>query len=61
VAGWFVTIFVGNFAAGQIGRLWTLTSAAQFFLILAGVAGASGLLLLWARVDVVSTREQQSV
>jgi POT family proton-dependent oligopeptide transporter len=61
VAGWFVTIFAGNFAAGQIGRLWTLTSPAQFFLILALFAGASGLLLLWARVDVVSTREQQSV
>ena len=61
VAGWFLTIFAGNFAAGQIGRLWSQISAAQFFLTLAGFAGASGLLLLWARDDVVLTREQQSV
>jgi proton-dependent oligopeptide transporter, POT family len=61
VAGWFLTIFAGNFAAGQIGRLWSQISAAQFFVILAGFAGTSGLLLLWARGDVVLTREQQSV
>ena len=60
VAGWFLTIFAGNFAAGQIGRLWSQISAAQFFLTLAGFAGASGLLLLWARDEVVVAREQRS-
>ncbi len=61
VAGWFLTIFVGNFAAGQIGRLWSQISPVQFFLTLAGFAGVSALFMLWAREDVVLTREQQSV
>lgn len=61
VAGWFLTIFAGNFAAGQIGRLWSQISAVQFFLTLAGFAGASGLLLRWARDDAVLPRKQQSV
>ncbi len=60
VAGWFLTIFAGNFAAGQIGRLWSQISPALFFLTLAGFAGASGLLLLWARDEVVLAREQRS-
>jgi POT family proton-dependent oligopeptide transporter len=59
-AGWFLTIFAGNFAAGQIGRLWSQITAAQFFLTLAGFAGVSALLLLWARDDAVLTRKLQS-
>lgn len=49
VAAWFLTIFTGSLAAGLVGTLWSKTSHAAFFLLLAALAlCAAG--LLW-RLD----------
>jgi proton-dependent oligopeptide transporter, POT family len=47
VASWYLAIFAGSLAAGQVGRLWSsLGHAAFFFLMAAIAASAAGLLLL---------------
>jgi POT family proton-dependent oligopeptide transporter len=48
VAAWYLAIFTGSLAAGQVGRLWSVFSHAVFFGILAVIAviAAAGLLLL---------------
>ena len=46
VAAWFLTIFAGSLTAGAVGTLWSSTTHTTFFLILAGFAAASSLVLL---------------
>jgi POT family proton-dependent oligopeptide transporter len=47
VAAWYLAIFSGSLAAGQVGRLWSRVAHVPFFLILAGIATLSaGLLYL---------------
>ncbi|MEP7131287.1 MAG: peptide MFS transporter [Sphingomicrobium sp.] len=47
VAAWYLAIFSGSLAAGQVGRLWSRTGHVPFFMILAGIATVSaGLLYL---------------
>lgn len=45
VAAWYFAIFTGSLAAGQVGRLWSHLDHAAFFVLLAGIAGAAGVLL----------------
>jgi POT family proton-dependent oligopeptide transporter len=46
VAAWFFAIFTGSFAAGIVGTLWSGTSHAVYFVIVAAIAMvAAGLLL----------------
>ena len=47
VAAWYLAIFSGSLAAGQIGRLWSRVGHVPFFVTLAAIATASaGLLYL---------------
>ena len=46
VAAWFLVIFSGSLAAGLVGTLWSLTTPDRYFLLLAGIAGVSAMLLL---------------
>ena len=47
VAAWYLAIFSGSLAAGQVGRLWSRVAHVPFFVILAGIATLSaGLLYL---------------
>lgn len=48
VAAWYLAIFTGSLAAGQVGRLWSVFSHAIFFALLAFIAAvaAAALLLL---------------
>ncbi len=39
---WLATSFVGNFLAGCLGSYWSSMSKADFFLMIAGVAGFAG-------------------
>ena len=45
VAAWYLAIFAGSLAAGQVGRLWSRTGHTSFFIVLAGIAVAAALLL----------------
>jgi proton-dependent oligopeptide transporter, POT family len=45
IALWFLAGFAGNLAAGAMGTYWSTLSPAQFFLLIAGIATLSGLLL----------------
>jgi POT family proton-dependent oligopeptide transporter len=50
VAAWFFAIFTGSLAAGAVGTLWSRTSHAEFFVILALLAlAAAGMLLTMDR------------
>jgi POT family proton-dependent oligopeptide transporter len=40
---WLATSFTGNFLAGWLGSLWSGMEKANFFLIVAAIAGAAGL------------------
>ena len=42
VAAWYLAIFSGSLAAGQVGRLWSHVGHVPFFLILAGDRDAVG-------------------
>ena len=47
VASWYLAIFAGSLAAGQVGRLWSWVDQTSFFLLLAAIATvAAGLLYL---------------
>ena len=46
LAAWFFATFSGSLAAGAVGALWSRTSHAGFFALLALVAAAAGALLL---------------
>ncbi len=43
---WLATSFVGNFIAGWLGSFWSSMEKPQFFLMIAGVAGAAGLAIM---------------
>ncbi|QNM81902.1 peptide MFS transporter [Sphingomonas sabuli] len=45
VAAWYLAIFAGSLAAGQVGRLWSHVDHTSFFLLLAGIATAAAMLL----------------
>ncbi len=45
VAAWYLAIFSGSLAAGQVGRLWSRVGHVPFFLILAAIATLSAFLL----------------
>ena len=45
VAAWYLAIFSGSLAAGQVGRLWSRIDHIQFFVLLAGIATAAAALL----------------
>ena len=45
VAAWYLAIFAGSLAAGQVGRLWSRLDHVAFFVVLAGIAVLSALLL----------------
>jgi POT family proton-dependent oligopeptide transporter len=47
IALWFFAAFAGNLAAGLLGTYWSTLPPARFFLLTAGVATVSGLLLLF--------------
>jgi POT family proton-dependent oligopeptide transporter len=49
VASWFLAVFSGSLLAGLVGTLWSKTSHAGFFLMLAGLAVVAAI-LLW-RLD----------
>lgn len=46
IAAWFLATFAGNLLAGALGALFTTLGEARFFLAMAGLAGASALMLL---------------
>ena len=43
---WFATSFAGNFLAGWLGSLWGSMDKIMFFLMIAGIAAAAGILIL---------------
>ncbi len=43
---WFLAQFVGNYLAGYLGHFWDLLPKDHFFLLVAAVAGAAGLIIL---------------
>jgi POT family proton-dependent oligopeptide transporter len=43
---WLATSFTGNFAAGYLGSFWSSMEKGSFFLMIAAVAGAAGLVIL---------------
>ena len=45
VAAWYLAIFSGSLAAGQVGRLWSRIDHIPFFVLLAGIATAAAALL----------------
>ncbi len=46
VAAWFLAIFTGSFAAGLVGTMWSATTHAVFFVIVAAISMvAAGVLL----------------
>jgi len=45
VAAWYLAIFTGSLAAGQVGRLWSRLDHVAFFVLLAGIAIVSAVLL----------------
>ncbi len=45
IALWFLAAFAGNLLAGAMGTLWTLIGHAQFFALLAALAGVASLIL----------------
>jgi POT family proton-dependent oligopeptide transporter len=45
VAAWYLAIFAGSLAAGQVGRLWSRLDHVAFFVLLAGIAIVSAVLL----------------
>ena len=45
VASWFLVIFSGSLSAGLVGTLWSRFEPSGYFLLLAGIAAISALLL----------------
>jgi proton-dependent oligopeptide transporter, POT family len=46
VAAWFLAIFTGSLTAGAVGTLWSATTPAKFFVLLAVIAALAAALLL---------------
>jgi POT family proton-dependent oligopeptide transporter len=44
---WLATSFTGNFVSGWLGSYWSSMAKADFFLMIAAIAGAAGL-VIWA-------------
>jgi POT family proton-dependent oligopeptide transporter len=44
---WLATSFVGNFLAGWLGSFWSSMDKSDFFLMIAGIAAAAGV-VIWA-------------
>jgi POT family proton-dependent oligopeptide transporter len=49
LAAWYLTSFVGNLAAGQVGRAWSRLSPPEFFLSMGALACVSGVILFALR------------
>jgi POT family proton-dependent oligopeptide transporter len=45
VAAWYLAIFSGSLAAGQVGRLWSRVDHVTFFVLLAAIAAAAAVFL----------------
>jgi POT family proton-dependent oligopeptide transporter len=45
VAAWYLAIFSGSLAAGQVGRLWSRMDHVSFFVLLAAIASAAAAFL----------------
>jgi POT family proton-dependent oligopeptide transporter len=45
VAAWYLAIFSGSLAAGQVGRLWSRVDHVSFFVVLAAIAAAAAVFL----------------
>lgn len=45
---WLATSFTGNLAAGWLGSFWSMMDKASFFLMIAAIAGAAGLVIFLA-------------
>jgi POT family proton-dependent oligopeptide transporter len=45
VAAWYLATFAGSLSAGLVGTLWSRTSHAAFFLLLAGLCGVAAAML----------------
>ncbi len=63
VAAWFFITFTGSLSAGVVGTLWSRLAPAPFFLVLAGLACLSALLLrlLSAPTETIEQRTAQNV
>ncbi len=66
IAAWFAAAFFGNLVAGALGTLWSALPPALFFMLTAGVAATSAILLLslvpWARrFDLDGQARQEAV
>ncbi|MBF5092999.1 peptide MFS transporter [Novosphingobium sp. NBM11] len=63
VAAWFFITFTGSLSAGMVGTLWSRLAPAPFFLVLAGLACLSALLLrlLSAPTETIEQRTAQNV
>lgn len=60
VAAWFLVIFSGSLSAGLVGTLWSATTHDRFFLLLAGIAGLSALLLFSLSGRASRLQEEQA-
>lgn len=63
VATWFFITFTGSLSAGVVGTLWSRVAPAPFFLVLAGLACLSALLLrlLSAPTEAIEQRTARNV
>ena len=43
---WLATSFVGSFLAGWLGGFWSTMAKADFFLMIAAIAGSAGVAIL---------------
>ena len=43
---WFISSFFGNYFSGLLGTLWETMTKGSFFLLLAGISLATGLLMV---------------
>jgi POT family proton-dependent oligopeptide transporter len=51
---WLASNFIGNFLAGYLGTFWSIMRPAQFFLMLAAIAAASGIAIAAMRIPLRS-------
>jgi POT family proton-dependent oligopeptide transporter len=61
IAAWFFAAFFGNLLAGFTGVLWTRLSHAAYFLLMAGLAGVSALMLYALRGAAARAEPGQSL
>jgi POT family proton-dependent oligopeptide transporter len=46
---WLATSFVGGFLAGWLGSFWSLMGKPEFFLMIAAIGAAAGLMIFVSR------------